>query len=169
MIGLLLKSYDSVYPARVWPHCAIPALARISGCRPHGTHYRPKGASLGLFRISLTNQNLLYMVFRCQVNTNRSGSRSGTQALFGAQNGVRKTTTKTDFCGASGGRSTIFPLVFHRFVHHTPVFKKPTNGSNDVAVLRHWFLRRKSWRAGARTREEVKWRSTRMTASPSAR
>jgi hypothetical protein len=79
---------------------------------PSGRPARP-----GLPRILLDNQNLLYLVFKCLMNTKHSGQSGGRQGVFDAQNGCIKTTTKTGSCGAVAGISTNVPPLFHRLVH----------------------------------------------------
>jgi hypothetical protein len=87
----------------------------------------------GVPRIMLANQNLLHLVLKCQMSTKHSRARRALQALFRAQRGGRKTTTKTADCGAVSRVSTHLPPRIHRVVHR---IASRRTVAPDVAVLR---------------------------------
>ena len=88
--------------AAMWPALAFP---------------RALGSSAARLRNTLVNQNLLYLVFMCLMNTKHSGSGRALQAVFNAQEGGPKRTRKTGLCGALAGISNDNPPVIHRCVH----------------------------------------------------
>ena len=59
----------------------------------------PRAMPHGGIRFMQSNQNLLYLVLKCGLNTKHSGSRQRVQALFDAQKRGAKTAAKTVFCG----------------------------------------------------------------------
>lgn len=71
-------------------------------------------------RILLANQNLLHLVLKCLMSTKHSGATDAWQALFHAQEGGRKTTTKTAAWIRVCRISKHLPPPVHRVVHSDP-------------------------------------------------
>ena len=68
-------------------------------------------------RILVANQNLLHLVFKCLLSTKHSSAGGAWQALFDAQEGGRKTTTKTGPWILVSRISKHLPPCIHRLVH----------------------------------------------------
>ena len=65
----------------------------------------------------LANQNLQHLVLKWLLSTKHSRVVGAWQALFDAQEGGRKTTTKTAHCGTDCCIFTHVPPLIHRVVH----------------------------------------------------
>src|SRR5439155_19881469 len=114
-------------------HCAIPALRGFPVAGLPGTS--PKGASLGLSRIPLTNQNPLYMVFKCQINTNHSSLRNSVQALFDARKSTSKSAAKSVLYPSNSrprtDRSTANPLFCPQLQWTSSAIRLGLIGANE--------------------------------------
>ena len=92
---LLAKSYGSYLQQRGPPALRSSDLARISKAAATDGPAPFPGALRGGLGFSLRNQNLLYLVFKCRINTNHSSSWSTMQVLFDAQKGGPKSFGKS--------------------------------------------------------------------------
>jgi hypothetical protein len=122
------------------------ALARAGsrGCGPFRRRPLPwpRRSSAACPRNMLVNQNLLYLVFKCLMNTKHSGSGRAPQAVFDAQEEGRKTIRKTGLCGGSAGICNNNPPLIHTFVHG---LRAADERSVDVAeLLHHEFMLRRN-------------------------
>ena len=98
-----------------YPRIGRPARSVRRAC--------PSRAPDGGYPFMQSNQNLLYLVLKCVLNTKHSGSRKRVQALFDAQKRGVKTAAKTAFCGALRDRCTYFPPAIHSTVHRSAAFR----------------------------------------------
>src|SRR5438876_4794370 len=116
-------------------HCAIPALRGFPVAGLPGASSSPKGASHRAFRIPLTNQNPLYMVFKCQINTNHSSLRNSVQALFDARKSTSKSAAKSVLYPSNSrprtDRSTANPLFCPQLQWTSSALRLGLIGANE--------------------------------------
>ena len=94
-------------------------ITRRSAMWPAQAFPRALGSSAARLRKPLVNQNLLYLVFTCLINTKHSGSARALQAVFHAQEGGAKRAGKTVSCGAPAGLCNDNPPLIHTSVHRS--------------------------------------------------
>src|SRR6185436_14017087 len=92
----------------LWAMARGARITRRSAMWPARAFPRALGSSAARLRKPLVNQNLLYLVFTCLINTKHSGSARALQAVFHAQEGGAKRAGKTvSFAAPTNGRQTL--------------------------------------------------------------